>query len=75
MIGRDFDKKVEVIIKALKDKGYNPEEQLVGYVKTGDLNYITRHNNARSLITHLDIKDIKNYLKSQSNYRCFIYEE
>ena len=67
MTSREFDKKIEVIIKALKDKGYNPEEQLLGYVKTSDPNYITRHNNARSLITSLDIEDIKKYLKLQFN--------
>ena len=67
MTSREFDKKIEVIIKALKDKGYYPEEQLLGYVKTGDPNYITRHNNARSLILSLDIKDIEGFLRFHNN--------
>ena len=35
---------------ALKEKGYNPVNQIVGYIMSGDPTYITSHNNARSLI-------------------------
>ena len=37
-------------ILALKEKGYNPVNQIVGYIMSGDPTYITSHNNARSLI-------------------------
>jgi len=40
--------------KALTDKGYNPVNQLVGYILSGDPTYITAHNNARTLITKID---------------------
>lgn len=46
------------VYKALKEKGYNPLSQLVGYVMSGDPTYITNHNNARSLITRLDRDEI-----------------
>ena len=36
--------------KVLKEKGYNPVNQIVGYIMSGDPTYITSHNNARSLI-------------------------
>jgi uncharacterized protein (UPF0297 family) len=42
------------IYKALKEKGYNPINQIVGYILSGDPTYITNHNNARSLIRKLE---------------------
>jgi len=47
----------EILVKvyaALKDKGYNPINQIVGYILSGDPTYITSHQNARSLITKLE---------------------
>lgn len=41
---------MEHVYAALKEKGYNPVNQIVGYVMSGDPTYITSHNNARSLI-------------------------
>lgn len=38
------------VYQALQDKGYNPINQMVGYLLSGDPAYIPRHNNARSLI-------------------------
>ncbi|QKG85067.1 IreB family regulatory phosphoprotein [Kroppenstedtia pulmonis] len=38
------------VCEALKEKGYNPINQLVGYLQSGDPAYIPRHNNARALI-------------------------
>ena len=35
---------------SLKEKGYNPVSQMVGYILSGDPTYITSHNNARALI-------------------------
>ncbi|MCH5197829.1 MAG: IreB family regulatory phosphoprotein [Oscillospiraceae bacterium] len=40
--------------EALKEKGYNPISQIVGYILTEDPTYITTHNNARSLIRRVD---------------------
>ena len=42
------------VFEALKDKGYNPLNQIVGYILSGDPTYITSHKNARSLITKLE---------------------
>lgn len=42
------------VYQALKEKGYNPINQMVGYLLSGDPAYITNHNNARSLIRKLE---------------------
>ena len=42
------------VYDALREKGYNPINQLVGYLLSEDPTYITTHNNARSLIRKLD---------------------
>ena len=41
---------IEQVYGALSEKGYNPVNQIVGYIMSGDPTYITSHNNARSLI-------------------------
>ena len=41
-------------IKALEEKGYNPVNQIVGYLLSGDPTYITSHNNARSNIRRIE---------------------
>ena len=40
--------------EALRQKGYNPINQIVGYILSEDPTYITTYNNARSLIRHID---------------------
>ena len=45
---------LEIEYKALKEKGYNPVNQIVGYIMSGDPTYITSHNNARSLIMKVE---------------------
>lgn len=69
---REGDQKVRVILQtvceALEDKGYNPINQLVGYMISGEPAYITSHNDARKLITKVERDEImevllKNYLK------------
>ena len=45
---------LEIVYKALKEKGYNPVNQIVGYIISGDPTYITSHNNARSLIMKVE---------------------
>ena len=42
------------VYAALKEKGYNPINQIVGYILSEDPTYITTHNNARSLIRRID---------------------
>ncbi len=43
---------------SLRVKGYNPINQLVGYILSEDPTYITNYNNARSLITKIDRDDL-----------------
>jgi uncharacterized protein (UPF0297 family) len=42
------------VFQALKEKGYNPINQIVGYILSGDPTYITSHCNARSIIRRLE---------------------
>ena len=42
------------VYEALKEKGYNPVNQIVGYILSEDPTYITTHKNARSLILRID---------------------
>lgn len=42
------------VYNALKEKGYNPVNQIVGYIMSEDPTYITTHNNARNLIRRVD---------------------
>ena len=46
------------VYAALKEKGYNPINQLCGYLVSADPTYITNHNNARALITQVEREDI-----------------
>ena len=51
----------EVILRvyqALVERGYNPVNQIVGYIMSGDPTYITSHNNARSLIMEVERDEI-----------------
>lgn len=43
-----------LVYDALKEKGYNPINQIVGYILSEDPTYITTHNNARNLIRRID---------------------
>ena len=45
---------LEIVYKALSEKGYNPVNQIVGYIMSGDPTYITSHNAARSLIMKME---------------------
>lgn len=58
---------LNIVYEALKQKGYNPVNQIVGYILSQDPTYITTYNNARSLICKVDRDDllkalVKNYL-------------
>ncbi|MBE5902058.1 MAG: IreB family regulatory phosphoprotein [Lachnospiraceae bacterium] len=46
------------VYEALKEKGYNPVNQIVGYIMSGDPTYITSHQNARSLIMRVERDEI-----------------
>ena len=51
---REIKKTLVLVYNALKEKGYNPINQIVGYLLSEDPTYITTHNNARSLIRRVD---------------------
>ena len=50
----DMQQILVLVYDALKEKGYNPISQIVGYILSEDPTYITTHNNARSLIRRVD---------------------
>ena len=54
----DKDKEIHEVLStvyhALEEKGYNPINQIVGYILSEDPTYITTHNNARSLVRKVD---------------------
>ncbi|HIU69176.1 MAG: IreB family regulatory phosphoprotein [Clostridiales bacterium] len=57
------------VFDALKEKGYNPVNQIVGYILSEDPTYITTHKNARSLIRRIDRDEllsemVKSYLNN-----------
>ena len=51
-----------VVYNALKEKGYNPVNQIVGYILSEEPTYITTHNNARNLIRKIDRDTLLQYL-------------
>ncbi len=51
---REIHEIMFIVYNALKEKGYNPINQIVGYILSEDPTYITTHNNARSLIRKID---------------------
>lgn len=65
------DEVLEVVYSALREKGYNPVNQIVGYIMSGDPTYITSHNNARSLIMKVERDELveellKEYIKNRA---------
>ena len=60
------------VYEALTEKGYNPINQIVGYILSGDPTYITSHNGARNLIRKVERdelleKMVKNYIGIDEN--------
>jgi uncharacterized protein (UPF0297 family) len=51
---KEMKRTLTAVYDALKEKGYNPINQIVGYLLSEDPTYITNHNNARSLICKID---------------------
>ena len=63
----ELKKNLTIIYDALIQKGYNPINQIVGYILSEDPTYITTYNNSRSLIRHIDRDEllqvlVKSYL-------------
>lgn len=72
-LGYDHAAEVKAIMQrvynALKEKGYDPVNQIVGYILSGDPTYITSHDGARGLITKLEQDElleviVKQYLET-----------
>lgn len=60
------------VFSSLEEKGYNPINQIVGYLLSGDPAYIPRHNNARNLIRKIERDDlieelVKSYLSDNKS--------
>ena len=55
---------LSTVYEALAEKGYNPVNQIVGYIMSGDPTYITSHNNARSLIMKVERDELVEELLS-----------
>ncbi len=60
----DVSQVLEQVYQALTEKGYNPVNQIVGYIMSGDPTYITSHKNARSLIMKVERDEILEELLS-----------
>ena len=65
----EADQILRQVFEALKEKGYNPINQIVGYILSGDPAYITSYKNARSLIRSLERDElieelVRKYLES-----------
>ena len=62
---------IDVVYHALSEKGYNPVNQIVGYIMSGDPTYITSHKGARSMIMKVErdelVEELLNeYIKNKS---------
>ncbi len=67
-VDNDLQEILFTVYETLKEKGYNPINQIVGYLLSGDPAYIPRHNNARNLIRKVERDElieelVKSYLK------------
>ena len=58
------------VFDALNEKGYNPINQIVGYLLTEDPTYITNYNNARAMICKLDRDELM-----QALVRCYLFDK
>lgn len=64
---REMRDALQSVYNSLKEKGYNPINQIVGYILSEDPTYITNHNNARVIIRKIDRDEllkvlVQNYL-------------
>ena len=61
----EMKRTLTTVYVALQEKGYNPINQIVGYLLSEDPTYITNHNNARGLIRKIDRDELMQELVSQ----------
>ena len=66
MTDKEFEKAMDIIAAAISDAGYNVREQLTGFLLTGDPTYITRRNDARTLIKSVDQEQLRRYINRLS---------
>ena len=64
-------KVLDIVYHAMAEKGYNPVNQIVGYIMSGDPTYITSHNSARSMIMKVERDELieellKEYIHNES---------
>lgn len=62
---------LDVVYTAMEEKGYNPVNQIVGYIMSGDPTYITSYKGARSMIMKVERDELveellKEYIKNRS---------
>ena len=57
-VNQEARRALKVAYQALESKGYNPVRQLSSYLTSGDLSYITNHNEARTIISGLERDDL-----------------
>lgn len=62
---------LDTVYNAMVEKGYNPINQMVGYIMSGDPTYITSHNNARAMIMKVERDELveellREYIKNRS---------
>ena len=65
----EFLGEIAKAVSALQSAGYEPYDQLYGYVMHGNDQYITRHGGAQEIVTKMDIKDIKIFLKHYKEHK------
>ena len=68
---KDVSQTISEACKALEEKGYNPVNQIVGYIMSGDPTYITSHKGARSMIMKVERDELveellTEYIKNRS---------
>lgn len=63
MSSQEFNKTMEYIIQAMHEKGYDPYQQLRGYLLENEPGYITRYKDARTLIQTLDMDQVKRFVR------------
>ena len=61
---KEMKRVLQTVYDALKENGYNPINQIVGYLLSEDPTYITNYNNARSLIRKIDRDELMQELIS-----------
>lgn len=66
MTDKEFEKAMDIIATAISDAGYNVREQLTGFLLTGDPTYITRRNDARTLMKSVDQEQLRRYINELS---------